>query len=421
MPISLRLTSVAYGGPAVGRHQGKTIFVPYAIPGEEVLVDIVQDRGRYAWARLLQVTTASPDRVAVPCPHCGPEQCGGCAWQHMAYPLQLSLKTQVVREQLQRLGGVEEPVVRPALGMDQPWQYRNNVQLVADASGRLGYRSAQTNRTVIISQCPIAHPLLGEMARPETAGGPWRLPAALAGAQVQRAILRAGTQTGQQMLVLETIGEAPGLSGPWPFPVVAMRNGVLQRPCPRDYIEERLGGRLFRVSAGSFFQVNTAQAERLAEMVKLYAGLRGNETLLDCFCGVGTFGLLLANQARRVIGVEESRSAIVDARANVNAAGLANVTLLQGKAERVLASIRERVDVAIVDPPRQGCATAVLAALGRLKPKRIVYVSCDPSTLARDIARLAQAGYALEEATPVDMFPQTYHIETVAMLSRNPS
>jgi 23S rRNA (uracil1939-C5)-methyltransferase len=415
MPIEFQVTSMAYGGEGIGRWNGKAVFVPYAIPGESVTAEIIEDRGRYARARLVQVTAPSTDRVDPPCPHFGPERCGGCAWQHVGYQAQLDYKTSIVRDQLVRLGHVTDPLLRPALGMDNPWGYRNHLQLAVTAGGRLGFQTVGSHRTIVVDQCPIAHPLVASMVSDSEGGDSWRLPPGLAGDWVRRAAPRAGINTDQRLLVLESGRQPPVVRGAWPF-AVAVETGARVIPLAgRPHIEERLGGLVFRYSPRSFFQVNTAQAERLVELVARYVNPQGDETLLDCFCGVGVFGLLLAGRVRRVIGVEESASAIGDAR--VNTKGVANVTFLHGQAQSVLPSLSEPVHSVVLDPPREGCEPAALKALANLAPRRIVYVSCDPSTLGRDVARLGEAGYVLREATPVDMFPQTYHIETVALLT----
>jgi 23S rRNA (uracil1939-C5)-methyltransferase len=416
MPVDLQVASMAYGGEGVARWEGKAVFVPYAMPGDEVTAEIVEDRGRYARARLVKVTTPSAERVNPACPHFGPDRCGGCNWQHAGYGAQLTFKAGIVRDQLARLGHQADPLVRAPLGMVEPWGYRNHLQLVPQAGWQLGYQAAGSHRRVVVTQCPIAHPQVASMVAAPTAGEVWRLPPGLGGAWVRRAAPRAGINTGQRLLVLETYSEPPRVSGVWPFAVVAETGARVTALAGRAHLEERLGGRIFRYSPRSFFQVNTAQAERLVDLVAAYVDPQGDETLLDCFCGVGIFGLLLASRVRRVIGVEESGSAIADAR--INARGVANVTFLHGQAQSVLPSLGEPVHTVVLDPPREGCDRAVLKALVDLSPRRIVYVSCDPSTLARDVARLAEAGYLLREATPVDMFPQTYHVETVCLLER---
>lgn len=416
MPIELQVTSMAYGGEGVGRWNGKAVFVPYAIPGEEVMAEIVEDHGRYARARLVQVTMPTAGRVSPPCPHFGPDRCGGCTWQHVGYGAQLTFKAGIVRDQLARICRVADPPVRAPMGMDDPWRYRNHVQLVAQAGGQLGYQAGGSHRTVLVTQCPIAHPLVASMVSAPAAGAAWRLPAGLAGGWVRRAAPRAGINTGQRLLVLETREPLPPVRGAWPFAVAAEAGTRVIPLAGNPHLEERLGGRAFRYSPRSFFQVNTAQAERLVELVAGYVDPQGDETLLDCFCGVGVFGLLLAGRVKRIIGVEESGSSISDAR--VNAAGVANVTFLHGQAQSVVPSLSEPVHAVVLDPPREGCDPAVLKALVDLAPRRIVYVSCDPSTLARDVTSLGEAGYVLREATPVDMFPQTYHVETVVLLER---
>ncbi len=416
MPIELEIGSMAYGGEGVGRWQGKAVFVPYTMEGEQVTAEIIEDRGRYARARLVQVIAPAAQRVSPPCPHFGPDRCGGCSWQHVSYSAQLVFKAGIVRDQLTRIGRVADPLVRPPLGMDDPWHYRNHVQLVAGADGLLAYQAAASHRSVVVTQCPIAHPWVASMVEAPAAGAAWRLPPGLGGGWVRRAAPRAGISTGQRLLVLEAGRQPPLVRGVWPF-AVAVEAGTRVIPLAGNpHLEERLGGRVFRYSPRSFFQVNSAQAERLVEVVSGYVEPQGDETLLDCFCGVGVFGLLLAGRVKRVIGVEESGSSISDAR--VNAAGVVNVTFLHGQAQSVVPSLAEPVHTVVLDPPREGCDPAVLKAIASLAPRRIVYVSCDPSTLARDVGRLAEAGYVLREVTPVDMFPQTYHIETVALLTR---
>lgn len=416
MPIELQILSMAYGGEGVGRWQGKAVFVPYALPGEAITAAIVEDRGRFARARLSEVIAPGADRVPPACPHFGAGRCGGCTWQHVRYGAQLAFKAGIVRDQLARLGRVSDPQVLPPIGMEDPWRYRNHVQLAAGPGGSLGYQAAGSHRSVVVTQCLIAHPLVTSMVEAPVEGAAWRLPPGLEGGWVRRASPRAGIATGQRLLLLEAGRQPPLVRGTWPFAVAVEHGNRLIPVAGTPRLEERLGGRTFRYSPRSFFQVNVVQAERLVELVASYVDPQGDETLLDCFCGVGVFGLLLAGRVKRVIGVEESGNSITDAR--VNAADAVNVTFLHGQVQSVLPSLDEPVHTVVLDPPREGCDPAVLKALASLVPRRIVYVSCDPSTLARDVARLAEAGYALRQATPVDMFPQTYHIETVCLLER---
>lgn len=406
--MELHLTDIAHGGAALGRHEGKVVFVPYAIPGEEVLVEIVEDKGRYAQGRLVEMLSHSPQRVQPLCPHFGSHACGGCHWQHIAYQTQLELKQRIVQDQLKRIGHFESVPVKPVLGSPEPWRYRNHVQFTLDEYGRLGFMGAESRQVVPIEECYIMHPLLDEIF----AALDLELP------ELKRLSLRCGVNTGQKTVVFETYEDEPfELEVDLPvFCVFLLSDGRTATLIGQEYIIEILAGREYRISAPSFFQVNTPQAEELVRLVKSYLAPTGNEVLLDAYCGVGVFGLSLADEVGQVIGVEGSPSAVSDARFNAGPAG--NVEFIEGKVEEVLPSLKASIDLAVLDPPRQGCASEALAALDRLAPTKIVYVSCDPAILARDTRRLVQAGYQLVEVQPVDMFPQTYHIESVALLRR---
>ena len=407
--VRVALTAMAHGGHGLGRHEGKVIFVAGGIPGEEVVAQIIEDRGLYARDRLLEVITPSPHRIEEPrCPHFG--TCGGCQWQQIAYEAQLAFKEEVVRDQLAHLGRQPKAVVKPTLGLADPWCTRNHVQLHVGPESRLGFMDLTGRRVVPLEVCPTMHPLLGEMFDALELAPP-----SLPEVGVKRVSLRAGVNTGERMVILETAGdEAPELEVEMPLScVLLLQDGTPVSLAGSTYFHEVVGGRRFRISAGSFFQVNTAQAERLIETVLGYLDPREGDALLDAYCGVGTFGLLLAPRVGEVIGVEESPQALDDA--DQNAGTLDNVTLVEGRVEEVLPRL-ERVDLAILDPPRQGMAAPAVDALVGLGPRKIVYVSCDPATLARDVRRLAGAGYRLVEVQPLDMFPQTYHIESVALL-----
>ncbi len=413
MPIRLQLTAMAHGGEALGRHEGKVIFVPYALPGEEVVVEIVQDKGRYARARLLEVVRPSPDRVEPRCPHFG--TCGGCQWQHMAYGAQLRFKEEILRDQLERIGGVSKPPVKPSLGAHDPWFYRNHVQFHLDEEGRLGFLAFRGWEVVPIEVCYIMHPLIEEVFRALDLAFP----------QLERVSIKVGTRTGQKLLILEMEEDLiPVLEVDEPLSCVEfLPDGTLLTLVGDSHIVEEVGERCFRISAASFFQVNTEQLERLIEVVREYLAPEGDEVLLDAYCGVGTFGLSLAGEVGQVIGVEESDSALADARFNAQYASIPvgegeNAEFIGGRVEDTLPDLA-KVDVVILDPPRQGCEREAIIHLVRLAPGKIIYVSCDPATLARDIKRLREGGYHLVEAQLVDMFPQTYHIEAVALLERS--
>jgi len=398
---------MAHGGSALGRHEGKVIFVPYALPGEKVTAEVIEDKRRFARARLLEVHDPSPDRVVPSCPFF--DKCGGCQWQHASYPAQLAFKRAIVRDQLVRLGKFPDPPVRDTIASPDSWHYRNHVQLAVDHQGRLGFRAATSRRIVPVDECLLLHPLLDELFLALDLGSDADLP------PLRRLSLRAGINTGDQMIVFETVGdEPPQLEVDVPVScAMLLEDGTPVNLIGYNHITERVAGRTFRISAGSFFQVNTPQAETLIRLVAEYLAPNGSETLLDAYCGVGTFGLTLAGEVAHVIGVERAPAAVEDFR--INAEDVENVAILPGVLEEVLPGLEVPVDLAVVDPPRSGVHSDALAALIRLAPQRIVYVSCDPATLARDGRVLAGAGYELVVVQPVDMFPQTYHVETVSL------
>ena len=406
--LTLTLDGIAHGGDAVGRHEGKAVFVPLAMPGETVLVELTQEHARYAHARLVEVCDPSPQRVDPRCPHFG--RCGGCQWQHMAYEAQLTHKREIVRSLLERTGHQEEPDVRPVLGMADPWAYRNHVQLRRDAEGRIGYYALKSHDVVPVEHCPLVHPLLDEL---------WgALDIDLL--DLKQIVLRAGPATGEQMVILQGSGEPPELSVDLPISCLWQdRRDQLSVLAGDDHIHERLGARTFRVSGPSFFQVNSEQAEVLIDVVRRELDLQPGERLLDAYCGVGTLMLSLGEGAGEVIGIETSPWAIDDAAANAEACPWADeVSLYEGDVAEVLRERSIACDAIVVDPPRAGLTGEALEALAACGASRLVYVACDPASLARDVFKLAEKGYRLDYVQPVDMFPQTYHIESVALLTR---
>ncbi len=404
--LEVTLTDITHGGEAVGRYEGKVVFVPYALPGERVRVRVAEARKRYIRAELVEVLEPSPQRVTPPCRHFG--ECGGCQWQHIAYEAQLTYKRQILRSQMTHLAALPEVSVAPVLGMDRPWNYRNHAQFSLDEEGGLGYLAARSHRVVPIEECFLLHPFLEDIL----AALSLELPT------LTRLTLRAGVNTGDLMVIFETEeDEIPELEVDFPASFVWLSSaGIPVTLIGRDYIQEEVAGQRFRLSANSFFQVNTEQTEHLIRLVAEELAPTGDETLLDMYCGVGTFGLALADRVRAVIGMEENPWAIQDAR--VNAEGCSNATFLQGRVEDILPGLERVVQLAVLDPPRTGIAPEALQALIKLAPQRVAYVSCDPASLARDLKTLAEAGYAVRNVWPVDMFPQTYHVECVVRLER---
>jgi 23S rRNA (uracil1939-C5)-methyltransferase len=403
--FTLQLTTIAHGGAALGRHEGRVIFVPYALPGETVRVEITEDKGRYAFARLVDVLEPAPDRIAPPCPYFGLAGCGGCQWQHAAYETQLRFKAQVVTDQLTRIGKIADPLVRPTLPDSSGWAYRNHAQFHPAPDGGLGFQATASHHIIAVDECPILHPLLSDLHA--------ALDLDLPG--LRRLSLRAGAATGDRMLIFETEDDLPpSLESDMPAScVLLLSDGLHANLIGHNHITEVVAGRTYRISAPSFFQVNTPQAAQLVRLVTEYLDLRGGETVLDGYCGVGLFTSHLAERAGLVIGVELAPAAVADLLENT--AEFDNVEVVEGPVEAVLPDLDVRLDAAVVDPPRAGVDRFALDALVARRPARIVYVSCDPATLARDAKRLAHAGYRLVEVQPVDMFPQTYHVESVAL------
>jgi 23S rRNA (uracil1939-C5)-methyltransferase len=320
--------------------------------------------------------------------------CGGCQFQQIAYERQLEIKREMVTELLRSEGGFAEPPVLPTLPCAIPWNYRNHMRFSVNREGQVGLTARGSHRVIPLAECPIAHPTINRALK-VLADTPQPRP---------QALVRCGANTGQLLLQ------------PVPASEVRASLEAAGLAVHEETFEEELAGKRFLVRPSSFFQTNTAQAEQMAALVLRGLQVGPGVTVADAYCGVGTFALLLAQQAGRVIAIEESASAVRDARFNVREAP--NVEILQGKTEEVLPRLTEQIDGLVLDPPRQGCQQPVLDALVARKVPRVVYVSCDPTTLARDLKYLCQArtAYQLLEVQPLDMFPQTAHIECVAVL-----
>lgn len=404
--IRLTLERMAHGGEAIGRHEGKVIFVPFGIPGEIVEVEVTEDRGSYARGRIERILSPAPERVDPPCPHFG--ECGGCHFQHMQYEAQLHWKAEIVRDQLRRIGKIEDPPVRPTIPSPEPFGYRNQIQFSASPDGRLGFQAMRSHRVVPISRCWIAHPMLQELYEALD----------IEGLDLRRLTLRCGVRTGDRMVIFETEGdELPILETDLRVSLVLLTSDEKAVPLiGLDYLTEEVGGFLFRISAPSFFQTHTAVAEQMVHQVVEWADLRGTESVLDAYCGVGLFAAHLAPFAQRVVGIEAHPAAAADAGHNL--ARFPHVEILAGTVEALAPTLEGPFDVVVVDPPRTGCSKEALEALLRLAPRRWIYVSCDPATLARDARQLLNAGYRLHAVQPFDMFPQTYHIETVSLFEK---
>ena len=420
--VDLELTAMAHGGSAVGRHAGRVLFVPFAIPGEKVRAEVVEVHDRWARARLVDVLVPSPHRIEPPCPYFGPGRCGGCHLQHIAYEAQAELKQRVVADQLARVGGLRQVQVREMIAAEEPWGYRNHVTLSPIHRGPLpdgepeqgqgqsavGFLSADGHTIFPVGRCLIADPLIDETWSALDLDWP----------QLRRLTLRCGSATGDRMAVFE-LDHYEDFDIEVDLPVscvILLADGepvVLMGKC---YLEEQLAGREYRISAGSFFQANTAGAEALVGVVRELLEPKLHQTLVDLYCGGGLFGLALAGEVGRVTGIESAPSSAADFRHN--AIGLDEVSLIEEAAESALPQIPGPVDLVVLDPPRAGAGREVIGEIGRLAPRRIAYVSSDPATLARDARALTDAGFRLLEVQPVDMFPQAFYTECVALFAR---
>lgn len=424
--IELTLTTLAYGGDAMGRDSsGRAVFVPFGLPGETVRVRLVEERKHFARAELLEVLQASPQRITPKCKHFFTPlptgeglgvraACGGCHYQNLSYPNQLAAKTEIIRDQLMRIGKIENPPAREIVPSPVEWNYRNHIQFHLDEDANLGFiragaesaRHASPYSVLPISECHLPEASLNAL---------WPNLHFEPGTALERVALRAGEEL---LLVLESDSpETPEIEIEAELSVVHLTDDDAVVLAGDDHLVIEVLGRPFKVSAGSFFQVNTRMAEKMVEHV--LALLPSNDsriTIFDVYCGVGLFSAFLAPRCERLIGIELSPSACADFEVNLNE--FENVELYEAPAEAVLPGLDVKPDIVLLDPPRAGLDKAALDALMALQPPKIIYVSCDPSTLARDLKRMLEHGYTLQQVTPFDLFPQTYHIESISLLTR---
>jgi 23S rRNA (uracil1939-C5)-methyltransferase len=389
-PIEVLLTGFAAGGKALGHAEdGRVVFVEFGIPGERVVAEIMRENASYIEATTVRVLEASPLRVEARCEYFG--RCGGCQLQHIEYGEQLRLKTDIVREQLRRIGRLEGAPLRDTIGMREPWAYRNHLRFTVRRDGDVGFMQHGTHRFLRVDHCEIAHPEVNRVLR-EVQGRTM---------QTAQLSVRVGEHTGD-LLVQPKLHWRPGRTG-------HMRSG-------QAHYKETLRGVPYRISSPAFFQVNSRQAERLVELVVARATAARPAVVVDAYSGVGTFAAQLAQHVAQVFTIEWSAAAGDDA--DVNLGGLENVTRVVGTVEETLAGLSPSPDVIVVDPPRAGLQASVIEAIQASAATRLVYVSCDPSTLARDLRLLVGGGFDLVEVQPLDMFPHTQHIECIATLDR---
>jgi 23S rRNA (uracil1939-C5)-methyltransferase len=406
LTYDITLEKLTYGGEAMGRlPDGRAVFVPFGLPGEQVRVELTEDKKNFTRGKLIEILKTSPERIEPKCKHFG--RCGGCHYQNLPYEKQLAAKTEILRDQLQRIGKIENPPVMPMVASPLEWNYRNHVQFHLTAEGKVGFVNTKGNSVLPIEECHLPEAEIDAF---------WRGLQFESNKDVERVSLRAGLN-GELMVALESeTPETPEFEIEADVSVVHLYDEHAVVIAGQDNLIFNIFGKDFQVSAASFFQVNTKMAEKMVGYIITQFPVSPSMTLLDVYCGVGLFSKFFAPKCQTVIGVETSESACEDFAVNLDE--FDNVELYEGAAEEVLPGLAGRLDSStfvIVDPPRAGIERHALDAILEIKPRMIAYVSCDPSTLARDAARLISGGYRLVEVTPFDLFPQTYHIESISI------
>lgn len=447
---TLEITGTTHEGQGVGRIEGLAVFIDGALEGEQVEARIIKLNKTYAVGKLVTVLRSSSGRVE---PFCSAyRRCGGCNLQHMSYTAQLAFKTKLVRDNLERIGGLKDVIVHETIGMKQPLNYRNKAQYpVAEVNGSVitGFYAARSHEVIDSEECgiqdiesdkvrKIVRQFIiekGISAYNETMGK----------GLLRHIVTRVGFNTGEIMVVLVINGnklpaseelvrrllesgkatESSGIKSIYLNINTENTNIILGRKNILIYgsktITDMIGGYRFLISPHSFFQVNPVQTELLYSKTLEYAALTGNETVFDLYCGIGTISLFLSAKAKKVYGVEIVAEAIADAHMNVELNDITNVEFVLGEAENAVPDLYRkgvRADVVVLDPPRKGCEESLLQLLVEMQPDRIVYVSCNPATLARDLKYLDEHGYKVVEVQPVDMFPWTAHVETVILMTK---
>ena len=440
------ITAMTAEGSGICRIEGMAVFVPGTAVGDRCAVRIVKVLRKYAFGRLEKLLAPSPDRIAPDCPVAA--QCGGCVYRHIRYEAELRIKTQRVRDALERIGGLQDFQMEPILAAPDRCRYRNKCQLPIglskDGALQLGFYAVNSHRIVNTESC---------LLQPEAfdrAAAAFRRWYAVSGESVydeashsgvlRHLYMRRGEMSGEMMvcvvangaalheeaLLVEMLREAvPEITGVLLNINREKTNVVLGKTCRtlwgKDTITDTLCGLAFEIAPHAFYQVNRTQAERLYGKAAEYAGLTGAETLLDLYCGTGTIGLSMAKNAKKLIGAEIVPAAVENARRNAERNAIQNAEFLcadAAEAARILFERGEKPDVIVINPPRKGCDSALIATIAAMRPKRVVYVSCDPATLARDLKLFGESGYKTETVTPADMFPGTAHVETVVLLSK---
>lgn len=444
--IELTIEDLGVDGEGIGKVDGMAIFVKDAVPGDRVQAKVMKMKKSYGYARLMQVLDPSPERTESRCAFA--RQCGGCQLQAMTYEAQLDFKAKKVWNHLIRIGGITDLAKPEIIGMDDPWRYRNKAQFPfgTDKEGNpvTGFYAARSHNIIPCTECWLGveenkvilekildHLKTYHISTYDEVSGKGLL---------RHVLIRKGFTTGEVMVCLilngrtmpkltelvDSLREVPGMTSITINVNTKNTNVIMGTEMisvwGQDYITDYIGNIKYQISPLSFYQVNPVQTKKLYETALEYADLKGNETVWDLYCGIGTISLFLAQKAGKVYGVEIVPQAIDDARQNAKLNGIEKAEFFVGKAEEVLPEKYEKegiyADVIVVDPPRKGCDTAALETMVKMKPERIVYVSCDSATLARDVKWLGERGYEVKKVKACDMFPGTVHVETVVLLSK---
>lgn len=451
--IILEIDDLGNNGEGIGHVDGYALFVKDALPGETIRAKIMKCKKKYGFARMMEVLECSgSSRVEPKCPVA--RQCGGCTLQHLSYEKQLAYKEKKVRDCLVRIGGVNAEKVEwlPVLGMETPWHYRNKAQFPVrvqkDDSGELrpvaGFYAGRTHSIIPMTDCAIQHPCMKEILETVLS---WMqeqhvtaydevshrglvrhiyIRRAYTTSQIMVCLVINGRQISEDLkrTLVEKLSGIPGMTGILLNINTDQTNVILGKKMlllwGQEYIEDSIGGVRYHISPQSFYQVNPVQTEKLYQTALEFAGLTGEETVWDLYCGIGTISLFLAKNAKKVFGVEIVPEAIKNARENAHLNGIHNAEFFCGAAEEVVPRLAEELaalaDVVVVDPPRKGCDIVLLDTIVKMAPEKIVYVSCDPATLARDVKLLGEKGYEVKKVRACDMFGQGGHVETVCVL-----
>ena len=440
------ITAMTAEGSGICRADGMAVFVPGTAVGDRCVVRVVKVLKKYAFGRLEELLTPSPDRTTPDCPIAGP--CGGCVYRHITYEAELKIKTQRVRDALERIGGFENIPMEPILGAPSRTRYRNKCQLPIGLSKngemQMGFYAVNSHRIIDTHTCLLQPEVFDRAAEAfrgwQKLSGESIYDEAAHSGVLRHLYMRCGEKSGEVLvcivangaklhgedLLVKMLREAvPEITGIVLNINRERTNVILGRELRtlwgKPTIRDTLCRLEFEISPHAFYQVNRTQAEALYNKAAEYAGLTGAETLLDLYCGTGTIGLSMASRAKKLIGAEIIPSAVENARKNAAHNHVTNAEFLCGDAKdaaRILYERGERPDVIVIDPPRKGCDAAVITTIAAMRPTRVVYVSCDPATLARDLKQFTAEGYNIEAVTPVDMFPGTAHVETVVLLSK---